>query len=146
MFKNPFSFNGRIRRTEYGISFIIYLIGYGFIEIMAEGVTGIKAFALLWIPLLWFFWAQGAKRCHDLGKSGWWQIIPFYCFWLLFEKGKPWPNEYDVSYKKPGYPFSPEDYVDPYPVHPVGTPLPEIPGHENPEPTGNEDGNPIDIV
>ena len=24
MFSNPFSFDGRIRRTEYGVSFIIY--------------------------------------------------------------------------------------------------------------------------
>lgn len=31
MFRNPFSFKGRIRRTEYGISFIIISIINGFI-------------------------------------------------------------------------------------------------------------------
>jgi uncharacterized membrane protein YhaH (DUF805 family) len=114
MFKNPFSFDGRIRRTEYGISFIIYLIGYLFIKLTAEGTTGTKAFFLLLIPLLWFLWAQGAKRCHDLGNSGWWQIIPFYGLWLLFQKGIEGPNEYDED---PKGPFSPTEYVDPYPLY-----------------------------
>jgi uncharacterized membrane protein YhaH (DUF805 family) len=33
MFKKPFSFKGRIRRTEYGISFIIYVVGLAILEI-----------------------------------------------------------------------------------------------------------------
>lgn len=36
MFKNPFSFNGRIKRTEYGISFVIYLSLYLFVRIMID--------------------------------------------------------------------------------------------------------------
>ena len=28
MFKNPFSFSGRIRRMEYGLTFIIYIVAY----------------------------------------------------------------------------------------------------------------------
>ena len=114
MFKNPFSFNGRIRRTEYGISFIIYFVLYFFVEIVADGRTGVKSFFLLMIPALWFLWAQGAKRCHDLGNSGWWQIIPFYGFWLLFQKGMFGQNEYDED---PKGNFDAMDYVDPYPIH-----------------------------
>ena len=34
MYKRPFSFNGRIRRTEYCLSFIIYMIWYGVINAM----------------------------------------------------------------------------------------------------------------
>ena len=51
-------------------------------------------FGLVYIPLLWFLYAQGAKRCHDLGNSGWWQIIPFYIFWLLFQDGQTGVNKY----------------------------------------------------
>jgi uncharacterized membrane protein YhaH (DUF805 family) len=97
LFKNPFSFNGRIRRTEFGISFIIYLAIYFYIINpfrfnRDEPPSGLILLAL--IPLLWFLWAQGAKRCHDINRSGWWQIIPFYFLWLLFEDGNPAENIY----------------------------------------------------
>lgn len=97
MFQNPFSFNGRIRRTEYGISFILYIIAA---NIVSAGVAeGMGILALGYIPLLWFLWAQGAKRCHDLGNSGWWQIIPFYVFWLLFQNGVHGSNSYGENPK-----------------------------------------------
>jgi uncharacterized membrane protein YhaH (DUF805 family) len=51
------------------------------------------------IPLLWFVWAQGAKRCHDLGQSGWYQIIPFYVLWMIFGSGKNGINRYGVNPK-----------------------------------------------
>lgn len=97
MFQSPFSFNGRIRRLEFGISFIIYWVILLFINAFPERGQdrGTAIFFLLcYIPLLWFFWAQGAKRCHDLGKSGWWLIVPFYVFWMIFEDGQIGDNEY----------------------------------------------------
>jgi uncharacterized membrane protein YhaH (DUF805 family) len=94
MFQNPFSFEGRIRRTEFGISLIIYAVAYGFLAAIAmSGDLGGAAF-IFFIPMLWFLWAQAAKRCHDVGNSGWWQLIPFYVFWLLFEDGQPNSNQY----------------------------------------------------
>jgi uncharacterized membrane protein YhaH (DUF805 family) len=113
MFKAPFSFEGRIRRTEYGISFIVYFIGYFIIYgLMQNAAT--KIFVIGFAPLLWFLWAQGAKRCHDLGNSGWWQIIPFYGLWLLFADGNRWTNEYgDDPKNRNEQIYSPEDYQDP---------------------------------
>ena len=93
MFLSPFSFGGRIRRKEFGISGIIYFLVATFVNgIIASGEVPI--IGLAYIPMLWFICAQGAKRCHDLGKNGWWQIIPFYGFWLLFQDGQPGINEY----------------------------------------------------
>jgi len=88
MFSNPFSFDGRIRRTEYGISLIIYFVIALFLNLMV--ISGVEANFLLpiYIPMLWFLLAQGAKRCHDIGNTGWFQIIPFYVFWLIFAKGE----------------------------------------------------------
>ncbi|MFC6996609.1 DUF805 domain-containing protein [Rufibacter roseus] len=93
MFKNPFSFNGRIRRTEYGVSFIIYAVLYMLISWVGS-TEGLELIFIASFPLVWFFWAQGAKRCHDRGNSGWYQLIPFYFFWLLFADGEFGPNEY----------------------------------------------------
>ena len=117
MFKNLFSFNGRIRRTEYGISFIIYAICYVVIRVTSEGANGAKIGLLGVIPMLWFIWSQGAKRCHDIGKSGWRQIIPFYFLWLLFQEGSVEWNEYGDNPKGLGI-FDPEQYEDPFPKSP----------------------------
>jgi uncharacterized membrane protein YhaH (DUF805 family) len=92
----PFSFNGRIRRKEYGISFVIYILGYSILLGLSESST---ILLVGYIPLLWFLWAQGAKRCHDRGNSGWYQIIPFYVFWMLFAEGDSTKNEYGNSPK-----------------------------------------------
>lgn len=103
MFKNPFSFEGRIRRLEYGLTFVIYIVIYVLaLGLMAAaGQVGPFIFMIVFIPMIWFAWAQGAKRCHDLGKSGWWQLIPFYGIIMLFLDGEPGVNEYGSNPKNP---------------------------------------------
>jgi uncharacterized membrane protein YhaH (DUF805 family) len=98
MFEAPFSFEGRIRRTEFGISIIIY---YAAAMLMAFLMEMTPFFLVLYIPIIWFVWAQAAKRCHDRGNSGWYQLIPFYIFWLLFADGEPGVNEYGENPKFP---------------------------------------------
>ncbi|MBR6182626.1 MAG: DUF805 domain-containing protein [Prevotella sp.] len=102
MFKRPFDFfNGRIRRTEYGLSLIIYFIYFFILGLLSgagamdEGVVG-----FLLIPAYWFLWAQGSKRCHDLGHTGWFQLIPFYGLWMLFASGDEGENEYGSDPKE----------------------------------------------
>ena len=99
MFKNSFSFDGRIRRTEYGTSFIIYVVIGAIVNVLIGANVDATIFGFAYIPLLWFLWAQGAKRCHDLDKNGWWQLIPFYALWLLFQEGQPGPNQYGENPK-----------------------------------------------
>ena len=96
MFNAPFSFDGRIRRTEYGISMIIYVAAYAITLGLIEASS---IFGIVLIPILWFLWAQGAKRCHDRGNSGWYQLIPFYGLWMLFAEGDMSENEYGNSPK-----------------------------------------------
>lgn len=100
MFKNPFSFEGRIRRSEYGLSFLIYAILTAIISTIVEESNGDAEFLIIaYIPLLWFEIAQAAKRCHDVGNNGWWQLIPFYGLWLLFEDGQIGSNKYGENPK-----------------------------------------------
>ncbi len=49
---------------------------------------GNLSFSYLDIPLLWIYSAAKAKRCRDLGMSGWRQLLPFWGFFILFEKMK----------------------------------------------------------
>ena len=107
MFNNLFSFEGRIRRSEYGLSFLFYFIAAVIINVImasSKEDSGLAIFGLAYIPMLWFLWSQGAKRCHDVGNSGWWQIIPFYVLWLIFEDGEPGANQYGDNPKGLGKP------------------------------------------
>ena len=97
MFKQPFSFDGRIRRTELCLSYLIYGFVVGILSAVAAGSP---VFLILYIPAIWFLWAQNAKRCHDRGNSGWWQLIPFYSLWLMFADGMPGINEYGPNPKE----------------------------------------------
>ena len=105
MFKRPFSFKGRIRRTEFWVSYIFYMIWYalfsagvGTIEHTGPAVAVILLISM--IPACWFLWAQGAKRCHDRGHSGWFQIIPFYGLVMLFGGSDEGINDYGTSPKE----------------------------------------------
>jgi uncharacterized membrane protein YhaH (DUF805 family) len=107
MFKNPFSFDGRIRRLEFGLSYIIYIVCYvtilSLIEAFGNGNDLFSLFGfILIIPCLWFFLAQGAKRCHDRGNNGWYLIIPFYVFWMLFAESEYGENDYGDNPKGEG--------------------------------------------
>jgi uncharacterized membrane protein YhaH (DUF805 family) len=105
MFKNVFSFDGRIRRTEYGISSIIFatykmITAFIALSMSENDESGFLIISyLLLTPGLFFLFAQGAKRCHDVGRSGWWQLIPFYGLYLLFGEGDTNENEYGKNPK-----------------------------------------------
>lgn len=100
MFAAPFSFDGRIRRKEYGISLIIFYFLYVAIAgVVLKSRSSSSAFGLAYIPLIWFILAQGAKRCHDRNNSGWYQLIPFYGLWMLFAEGDSQTNNFGNSPK-----------------------------------------------
>lgn len=98
-----FSFKGRIGRLEYFIVFILcFFFLSGINQINTESIlTEYKPspISLFIIPLLWLLWAEGSKRCHDIGDSGWYQIIPFYFLLLIFKKGQPVENKYGLPAK-----------------------------------------------
>lgn len=104
MFKRVFSFKGRIRRTEFGLSYIIFFVWYLIFASVIEMNDPNPALALFIIlsivPAYWFLWAQGAKRCHDRGNSGWYQIIPFYGLVMLFGGSEEGINDYGTNPKE----------------------------------------------
>jgi uncharacterized membrane protein YhaH (DUF805 family) len=64
-------FSGRARRKEYWMFILIYMVINVILALLGmDIISGIVALALL-IPSL----SIGARRLHDTGRSGWWQLI-----------------------------------------------------------------------
>jgi uncharacterized membrane protein YhaH (DUF805 family) len=102
MFKAPFSLRGRITRTEFGLTHIIFSISGTVIflaGVFSESQAAYITTLILLLAAGWFRLAQGTKRCHDIDISGWYQLIPLFTIVLLAQKGKLTPNKYGASPK-----------------------------------------------
>lgn len=100
-------FSGRASRSEYWWFFLLYLClnqGMTFIdnfiwEIIGEqnpygedfSITSLAVICLMIVPLL----AAGARRLHDTGRSGWWQLLwltliggLLLIYWMAKDGGK----------------------------------------------------------
>ncbi|MDN5001819.1 DUF805 domain-containing protein [Bradyrhizobium sp. GCM10027634] len=71
-----FSFRGRVGRFDYVLRFLIPLavVHTAAIALVPPLQFGV-VFGALVLLSLWPSWAVGAKRCHDRGRSGWFQLI-----------------------------------------------------------------------
>ncbi len=47
--------------------------------------------------------AVAIRRMHDVGKSGWYCLIPIYSLILAFTEGDKGPNEYGPDPKDPAF-------------------------------------------
>ncbi|WP_351122788.1 DUF805 domain-containing protein [Shewanella sp. T24-MNA-CIBAN-0130] len=64
-------FTGRARRKEYWMFILVYIIiNIVFAVIGLDTISAIVSLALL-VPSL----SIAARRLHDTGRSGWWQLI-----------------------------------------------------------------------
>jgi multidrug efflux pump len=108
MFRNIFSFNGRIRRTEYWISQLTAIVVFLIFKLWilpASAGSGTQVFAqalniITVLVMVWIMVAQSAKRCHDIGKEGWWQLVIFWNLVLFVKDSDKEANEFGESPKK----------------------------------------------
>jgi uncharacterized membrane protein YhaH (DUF805 family) len=100
---NYANFNGRARRSEYWYFVLVNLIisiilGFtdGFLGLFigpeenGRGVLGTISSLIFLIPSI----AVAVRRMHDVGKSGWYLLIPIYNFVLACTAGEQGKNEY----------------------------------------------------
>lgn len=94
------TFTGRARRAEYWWFFLFTFLASFLLAIFDEaaGVSLSGAFSLaVFIPAI----AVTARRLHDTGRSGWWQLLVLVpligvivlLVWLV-TRGKSGPNAY----------------------------------------------------
>lgn len=96
----PFSFKGRIGRVQLILSYVVGFVAWfaSFLLFDIEHSDGNGGVILLFlactVAFFWFLYAQCAKRCHDLGKSGAWMFVPFWNILLFFAAGEKKENQY----------------------------------------------------
>jgi len=113
-------FSGRARRSEYWyfalfnliISLILRFAGLSAGLSLLTTIYTIYSLAVL-IPSI----AVGVRRMHDVNKSGWFLLIPFYNLILACTDGTSGENEYGEDPKgREG--FGAADYEKPFDINP----------------------------
>ena len=96
-----FSFNGRIQRVDYLLTTAVVI---DLLLVINRFSDAAKIPSLLMLPVAivlgWLGLAAAVKRCHDLGQSGFYVLIPLYGLWLIFPDGTPGENEYGPNQKE----------------------------------------------
>lgn len=99
--KNYATFTGRARRSEYWyfalFNLIAYLALYYIGAALGIPLLGSIYYLAVIVPVI----AVGVRRMHDVGKSGWYVLIPIYNLILAFTDGNVGPNEYGADPKRP---------------------------------------------
>ncbi len=97
--QNQANFSGRARRSEYWyfalFNFIIAIV-IGLIELQLKSTILLNIYILaVLVPGL----AVAVGRMHDLGKSGWFILIPLYNLILVLTSGTQGENKYGLDPK-----------------------------------------------
>jgi len=93
--KNYANFSGRARRSEYWWFMLIFLLIYLGLYCLVFVSTKLMVVPIVFylgmiIPLI----SVGVRRMHDVGKSGWFLLIPIYSLILSLTAGNVGENQY----------------------------------------------------
>ena len=98
--KNYATFNGRARRKEYWM-FVLFNTIFAFVFGFVCGFIGVPDLAQLYsLAVLLPSIAVGVRRMHDVGKSGWFLLIPIYNLILAVTEGEEGENQYGQDPKE----------------------------------------------
>lgn len=88
------TFSGRARRSEFWYFYLFYIIMYaiGAVVGITIGSSNIMYLFILpfWLPIL----AAAVRRMHDVGRSGWFILVPVYNLVLWCTESNSGTNKY----------------------------------------------------
>jgi uncharacterized membrane protein YhaH (DUF805 family) len=91
---NYFAFKGRARRSEYWF-FTVFNFLFSTIFTLIGMLNDIIYLGLIYnVAMLLPSLSVGVRRMHDVGKSGWYLLVPFYNLILAFTEGDKGDNQY----------------------------------------------------
>jgi uncharacterized membrane protein YhaH (DUF805 family) len=94
--RNYANFEGRARRSEYWY-FVLFYYLFSIPLIFVDQAIGSEidyAGVIYSLGMIIPSIAVGVRRMHDVGKSGWYILIPIYNLILFCTNGDTGPNEY----------------------------------------------------
>ena len=87
------TFDGRATRSQFWWFVLFFNLVYLGL-MLAASLMSITVLGLLIYLLIPSYLAVAAKRMHDVGKSGWFMLIPIYNIVLFVTDGEAAPNAY----------------------------------------------------
>lgn len=104
-FKRYAEFNGRASRQEYWMFILFYMIFYVVLGVVDGALNSYLLTPIYSIVCLVPSISIGARRLHDTGRSGWWQLIGFIpligaiVLIVFFAQDSHGENEYGLNPK-----------------------------------------------
>jgi len=86
------TFNGRATRKEFWL-FVLFYYSMSLLGSFFDVVFSVSFGSLLTIVLIVPYISCAARRMHDVGKSGWFMIVPFYNLILALSPSVPEKSE-----------------------------------------------------
>ena len=80
-------FKGRSNKLQYNSFLLFYILVDLIITLINPNALLVNNLIVgaLTVPLI----AVEIRRSHDVGKSGWWILVPFYSIYLMFKNSVP---------------------------------------------------------
>jgi len=93
-FRNYANFDGRARRRELWFFYLFYFICYAGFAAINETLSTM-VILVFFLPII----AVNSRRMHDVGDSGWMQVIPIYNIVRYCTDSEPRDNKYGSKVK-----------------------------------------------